>query len=216
MRKPLCVLLRRFATLCTQRFVLCMEGCGSEARGPAAAMCSGCAAWAGSPPRGGCPCGAFGPWAPFSWLCVAALQSLLAALTWVPLILTGDQPHVFLSLSVYSLDLNAFLLLFIKEVSLEGTTDPSGHLIQTSAWSRINAEFRPGYPGICHSGTFQILLLTFVHSDTVTHIGVDAKGVSLCSYASLGLYSSLFVTIMIFQIPITKQTAEPLLVKHQL
>lgn len=42
MRKPLCVLLRRCGALCTQMFVPSVEGCGSEAHCPAAAVCSGC------------------------------------------------------------------------------------------------------------------------------------------------------------------------------
>lgn len=47
-----------WSPVCTQMFVLCTEGCGSEAHGPAAVMCSGCVTWAGSSPTGGCPCGA--------------------------------------------------------------------------------------------------------------------------------------------------------------
>lgn len=31
-----------WSPVCTQMFILCMEGCGSEAHGPAAVMCSGC------------------------------------------------------------------------------------------------------------------------------------------------------------------------------
>lgn len=90
------------------------------------------------------------------------------------------------------------------------TTDPSGLLIQTSAWSRINVEFRPGYPGVCPV-SFWKLPSPFPDvcscSDTVTHIGVGVKGFSLCSCASLDLYNFLFMTIMIFQVAITKLTA---------
>lgn len=53
-----------------------------------------------------------------------------------------------------------------KQTILWRTTDPSGLLIQTSAWSRINAEFRAGYPGICSVSFWkpQILFVTFVHA----------------------------------------------------
>jgi len=73
---------------------------------------------------------------------VIALQSLLIALTWVPLTVMGGQSCMFrcLSLFVCSLDLNPILLLFV-EVRLGGTS--GGLLVHTPAWSRINVEIRP-------------------------------------------------------------------------
>lgn len=72
--------------------------------------------------------------------------------------------------------------------------------------------------GFAQSGfeNFQVLFMMFLHGAVTHSICVYVEDFSLCSSASQDLYGFLLITILIFLVAVTKQTAEPLVVKHQL